>query len=827
MPSMSRSTSNSLMGFSVHQPAVGAKLQFFPAIGSKQLDDMIDAYIPGNASILDKRAAVSMEFLRYTQATGHLFKFYMVYPALGASNASPTTSESQRTNSSPRIPDRSPPTSAIDFSNLPGMKILTKDGRDVTNSLSRGCKTKEQRDHAHLMRKMKACDNCRRRKTKCDPSHKRLDGPATAVASGKVTKKTSKNYRPSAAPSETPAQQALITSELDQILNAPSPSIDSGLIDSLLIQPLNASIDGFPMEWDQFIQYDQEPTDMIPFDLSFLDSADYFSLTAGGSFSSSSASPSLPITPIDQYANVSDNTIEGCDQMPILPYLNASGTEAGSNYVDFNLFSPQSSFLDEEFDLKEISASPNLPQRPEYQAHLDFAICATTSELASNAGCNQEGVSHSPDVLSSLVRNRQFRDTSNNVPQTSRNTVIDEPTEEWSSSGCYTDLLGDGHISTSYSAALAAAPRLRMAADAAAGSISQGLCGPAVVPDQTSLYGDRSRSPFTIDSSTVAITNVGRRLSGPQILEFYDSNVDSTPLVQESSGLYSNAVLPGSQASHTTTAAAITRNVRSLGDEWDDNHSMHSSVPSRIVRSRTTSRITRASSINVASSAIVNPDEYTAGVPTPVFSVSHRRLRRHISNPWDSSESHTQQNPGLATPRGHENNLGNLTPAKQKLLATIEQSALSSIIPTLSVIAGLSIVAMLALFTSPRTAIIQGLIEDAQSVVLRNIAPLTTALLALSFTPFRPISTALVACTRLSSVGAKAQPSYISASCTRVRHFIRSWLVDCFSAYSKILGCDVLAKLKLRHRTHSRHDDARFAAATLPTASYSWRRHVL
>ncbi len=56
--------------------------------------------------------------------------------------------------------------SSGDFSSHPGMRIMTKDGRDVTNSASRGSKTKEQRDHAldadhEGMRQLQAKDEVR------------------------------------------------------------------------------------------------------------------------------------------------------------------------------------------------------------------------------------------------------------------------------------------------------------------------------------------------------------------------------------------------------------------------------------------------------------------------------------------------------------------------------------------------------------------------------------------------------------------------------------------------------------------------------------------
>jgi len=54
----------------------------------------------------------------------------------------------------------------VDEVRLPGFSIMTKDGVDVTNSAGRGTKTKEQREHAHLMRIMKACDACKKKKVR-------------------------------------------------------------------------------------------------------------------------------------------------------------------------------------------------------------------------------------------------------------------------------------------------------------------------------------------------------------------------------------------------------------------------------------------------------------------------------------------------------------------------------------------------------------------------------------------------------------------------------------------------------------------------------------
>ncbi|KAF4119922.1 hypothetical protein GMORB2_3610 [Geosmithia morbida] len=216
---MPRSTSAVPQGFSIYQPSNGAPLRFLPALGTKELDDLLDAYVSGSASLKEKRAEVSVDFFAHMQATGQSFKFYVV-PGMYATSSMPeppsTTAASVHASTSTSSVNVSPVTSnwdwsfvsspqtpaeaassshpskrhqttrhhkAIsassqhpsppDFSHIPGMKILTKDGTDVTNSASRGCKTKEQRDHAHLMRIIKACDSCRKKKIRCDPSHKR------------------------------------------------------------------------------------------------------------------------------------------------------------------------------------------------------------------------------------------------------------------------------------------------------------------------------------------------------------------------------------------------------------------------------------------------------------------------------------------------------------------------------------------------------------------------------------------------------------------------------------------------------------------------------
>ncbi|KAI1164894.1 hypothetical protein F5B18DRAFT_613924 [Nemania serpens] len=474
MSSMSRNDFvNSLMGFSVHQPAIGAPLQFFPAMGSQQLDEMINAYIPGEASILDKRAAVSMEFFEYSMITGDMFKFFMVYPALGSPSTSPMTnsgsfsgfttspvmSESHRASHSPRTVSPSSSkkaTSPNDFCNLPGMKIMTKDGQDVTNSASRGCKTKEQRDHAHLMRIIKACDSCRRKKTKCDPSHKR--SPAS-TSSGKITKKATKNTRSATATPQRAATQASVSPEFDQILLESATSFDSLFTDSL-----SAPADAFSLDWEQFIKYDEEPTDAIPSDYNFfLDPAGYFSPTTTVSFSSSSTSPStLPITPIDRDVHITDNNTVVHGHKPILPYLNTGGLEAGDNYVDFDLYSPQSSFLDEELGFaREVAASPIQSQHLEH--HRSRRRTDTSPEAASSAMVLRSGNdaaltqpinSYWQDVTSDVIRDGLY-DTSNYMHHWLGSTAT---TDDISHGGLlhsqYTTRSSDGQAAPNYAAAL-------------------------------------------------------------------------------------------------------------------------------------------------------------------------------------------------------------------------------------------------------------------------------------------------------------------------------------------------------------------------------------
>ncbi|KAH9211125.1 hypothetical protein DL95DRAFT_427321 [Leptodontidium sp. 2 PMI_412] len=191
--------------FTITQPFLGAPLQFQPALGSKELEDLVNAYVVGNGSKQDKLSVVTVDFFNLATVdlnTGALTKTYEIFPFVDTFEQSPI--ESQSSGFSPPIftpspgssatfgdsgygsfgiPSMTPPTRTlgsarvtkkaakkdtkkpkVDEARLPGFSIMTKDGIDVTTTAGRGTKTKEQREHAHLMRIMKACDACKRKK---------------------------------------------------------------------------------------------------------------------------------------------------------------------------------------------------------------------------------------------------------------------------------------------------------------------------------------------------------------------------------------------------------------------------------------------------------------------------------------------------------------------------------------------------------------------------------------------------------------------------------------------------------------------------------------
>lgn len=382
-------------GFSVFQSDLGAQLQFLPALGTPELDGLIDAFLPGPASMKDKRATVVMDFCEYAKRTGQNFKYYPVYQSAGAAatatdspassaamydsgyassfNASPAVSDatafwnvfspssaaaqtkqrspssSQRKSSAASSARTTAAAAAKDFSHLPGMKIMTKDGQDVTNSASRGCKTKEQRDHAHLMRIIKACDACRRKKIRCDPSHKKRTASSQQPQSPAEPRPSKKSRKAAASPEVAPlpvfnaSEAAAASAGSASFHMAPAPAFPAE--DLLFTDPFVEE------SWESFVNFDDDFSG-LPFDYDLqLDAENYFS---PGSGSSDSLSPSQqPFTPappgpspVDVYSGSLFPEPDGQEAAAQLPYL-SSGSH-GANYIDFNLFSPPPNFLDEE-----------------------------------------------------------------------------------------------------------------------------------------------------------------------------------------------------------------------------------------------------------------------------------------------------------------------------------------------------------------------------------------------------------------------------------------------------------------------------------------------
>ncbi|KAK3298126.1 uncharacterized protein B0H64DRAFT_429403 [Chaetomium fimeti] len=408
-------------GFSVCQPALGASLQWLPAIGTAELDDMINAFLPGPASIQDKRAHISMDFFEFSRQTGENFKFYpapsgsftpvAASPATSALydsgyassfNHSPVLSDQgswtqspapfapaasapkPRSSASKKSSSSSSRQQAVDFASHPGMRILTKDGRDVTNSASRGCKTKEQRDHAHLMRIIKACDACKKKKIRCDPSHRKRN--ASQSSASQAEQKPAKR----AKKTEEPTPVAAVNAATD------FTAADSAT-ESLSFPSLDTS---YPQDaeefWNEFVALDQEPVEMAPtsaiddflFD-SFTDIHSFFSPSSG----STATSPSQILTPVTpgrseaSPATASQYAVgvpgEFSLEDPAVPYLNP-GVAHGTNYLDFNLYSPGPDVFDEDplLQMRDLGSQQHSPQSTSSVAQHSPQISPTSTSAA-------------------------------------------------------------------------------------------------------------------------------------------------------------------------------------------------------------------------------------------------------------------------------------------------------------------------------------------------------------------------------------------------------------------------------------------------------------
>lgn len=351
---------------------------------------MINAYIPGPAALKEKRASISLDFLEHTQLTGQTFKFYPVYssspvaasPAISTSsfsNTSPVNStwDWSQASASPAVSSRSSSSksrkasqySTPDLSHLPGMKIMTKDGQDVTDSASRGSKTKEQRDHAHLMRIIKACDSCRRKKIRCDPSHKKRTAAQTQPQSKQAKKARTAAAAVAAAVAAVPPQKSasVVALSRGQDDNPDIPMSMFGIDPSFTFAGLDnfESNDQTYESWEEFIQYPVDVADEH-YDF-FLDPEGY--LSSQSSASSSSASPPKASTPASQQDLQASFGLEEREGMlsestsPELPFLQVNHTGL-NNYTDFSLFSPSSSFSEDDRMLSISSSRTLSPTQP-------------------------------------------------------------------------------------------------------------------------------------------------------------------------------------------------------------------------------------------------------------------------------------------------------------------------------------------------------------------------------------------------------------------------------------------------------------------------------
>jgi hypothetical protein len=388
-------------GFSIFQPMIGAPLQFFPALGTKHLDDLVNAYVTGPASIKEKRTTVSIDFLDYAQRTGATFKFYAVPGFVAAAespasfhdsmasslNVSPITptwdwaSAAPSTSSSHNMSRKTSTTSsrqqtAGDFANLPGMKIMTKDGLDVTNTASRGCKTKEQRDHAHLMRIIKACDSCKRKKIRCDPSHKKRGASQTTAAVSPA--KPSKKARVSSRHSAVAPSQPLGVEQFSMPMPPPPIDADASFAFSAGLDLFDFSAAG-AAPWEDLLAYNPSAGQEPDYDF-FVDPEGYLS-TPPSSFSDSqsqSISPQLPDQPpTGTDCDVSDVDLAHQQQLEKPePWFALPAEGDASAYTDFNLYSPRSSFSEDERMVSLSSASPSAASdeavsRDSLLAHMD------------------------------------------------------------------------------------------------------------------------------------------------------------------------------------------------------------------------------------------------------------------------------------------------------------------------------------------------------------------------------------------------------------------------------------------------------------------------
>lgn len=267
------SVNSNFTSFTITQAFLGAPLQFAPALGSQELEQLVDAYVPGTASKQDKLSEVTIDFYNHATVdlnTGALVKRYDVFlsprqafeqsPAQSQSSGfspagmyipSPASSNNigmtppTRHRTASRVSKKSATTKKdtkkVAETRLPGFSIMTKDGVDVTSSAGRGTKTKEQREHAHLMRIMKACDDCKRKKIRCDPTHRRQSTEMSRTSTASTSSRQPSSASSSRANPSPTASISSLSHQSSFASQATTPSFTpSSAIDDFVLFPEDA-----------------------------------------------------------------------------------------------------------------------------------------------------------------------------------------------------------------------------------------------------------------------------------------------------------------------------------------------------------------------------------------------------------------------------------------------------------------------------------------------------------------------------------------------------------------------------------------------------------
>lgn len=158
---------------------------------SKELAEAIHNYIPGIVPLQEKQRQIVSDFCIWrSQACpdGPASYLYDASPAFDLSTFSnvdlpsighlapraatekciaenkSTSAKPARRSKTNKVAKKTPAKAASSGPRLPGLSIMTKDGVDITDRAPRGPKTKEQREHAALMRRLGSCATCRKRK---------------------------------------------------------------------------------------------------------------------------------------------------------------------------------------------------------------------------------------------------------------------------------------------------------------------------------------------------------------------------------------------------------------------------------------------------------------------------------------------------------------------------------------------------------------------------------------------------------------------------------------------------------------------------------------